>query len=229
MKKGTLMNMILPAAALAAVVAGGGWWFTKSPANEAVTHLNQITLAAAEGEAEVDTSQIADMTIGAEDAPIEIVEYASYTCPHCATFHETVFKKLKENYIDTGKVKFTYREVYFDKYGMWASMIARCEPVKFFGVTDMVYKTQHDWARAGSDAAIADKLRKIGLLAGIDNGALDSCLNDGDKLRALVAWFQENATRDGINATPSFMINGDLVSNMSYADFSAELDKRLAE
>ena len=97
------------------------------------------------------------------DAPVEVVEYASFTCPHCANFHDTVYDQLKANYIDTGKIKFTYREVYFDKYGMWGSMIARCEPTRFFGISDLLYDEQADWARAGSDGAIADALRKIGL------------------------------------------------------------------
>ena len=65
---------------------------------------------------------ITDMVIGSDNAKIDIVEYASYTCPHCATFHTDVYPKLKENYIETGHVRFTYREVYFDKYGLWASM-----------------------------------------------------------------------------------------------------------
>ena len=224
------MNMILPAAALAAIVAGGGWWFTKTPDAGIATQLNQITQAAAEGAAETDPAQIADMSIGSPDAPVEVIEYASYTCPHCATFHTGgVFKQIKENYIDTGKVHFTYREVYFDKYGMWASMIARCDETKFFGITDLIYKGQADWARAGSDAAIADQLRKIGLLAGIDAAQLDSCLNDGDKLRGLVAWYQANATEHGIRSTPSFVIDGETNSNMSYADFAAKLDAALGE
>ncbi|WP_245897799.1 DsbA family protein [Pseudoprimorskyibacter insulae] len=171
---------------------------------------------------------IEDMVLGNPDAAVEVIEYASYTCPHCANFHKTVFKDLKANYIDTGKIKFVYREVYFDKYGMWASMIARCGgPEKFFGITDMIYKTQSDWARAGSDAAIADALRKIGLLAGIEKDELEACLTDGDKLRALVGWYQENAQRDDITSTPSFIVDGKKQSNMNYADFSALLDEAL--
>ena len=84
-----------------------------------------------------------------ENAPVTVVEYASYTCPHCADYHEGPFRKLKSEYIDTGKVRFIYREVYFDRYGLWASMVARCEPAKFFGITDLIYKSQKDWVRAG--------------------------------------------------------------------------------
>ena len=182
----------------------------------------QITPAAAQ-----EAAVVQEMTLGNPDASVQVIEYASYTCPHCATFHQTALKQLKENYIDTGKIGFTYREVYFDKYGMWASMIARCEPEKFFGISDMIYQGQQDWARAGSDAAVADALRKIGLLAGIDKDKLETCLTDADKLRALVGWYQANAEEHGITGTPSFVINGKTYSNMSYADFAAILDEQL--
>ena len=71
-------------------------------------------------EASEEIKPIAEMVQGDENAPIEMIEYASFTCPHCATFHADVYPKLKINYIDKGLVKFIYREVYFDKYGMWA-------------------------------------------------------------------------------------------------------------
>ena len=81
---------------------------------------------------------VTEMVLGEADAPVEIIEYASYTCPHCANFHQSTFKQLKKDYIDTGKVRFVFREVYFDKYGMWASLLARCSgPERFFGVTDL--------------------------------------------------------------------------------------------
>ena len=92
------------------------------------------TLAA---QAETDKPAVTEMILGDVNAPIEIIEYASMTCPHCANFHSDVYPQLKANYIETGKVKFVFREVYFDKYGMWASMIARCAgPDRFFGVID---------------------------------------------------------------------------------------------
>ncbi|MHA6344452.1 DsbA family protein [Roseivivax sp. CAU 1761] len=173
---------------------------------------------------------IVEMVLGAEDAPVEVIEYASYTCPHCRSFHENVFDEVKKNYVDTGKVRFVYREVYFDKYGMWASLIARCGgEEKFFGITDLIYDTQEEWVRAGSDAAIADELRKIGRMAGIDGTELETCLTDGDKLRALVEWYQENAEADEITSTPSFLIAGEKYSNMAYDDFAAILDEKLAE
>ncbi len=221
------MKRMLPVALLAlALIAGGGWLLTQQ--RSAGTGI-ALPGAAAAQDAEVDTSSVIEMYQGKADAPIEVVEYASFTCPHCANFHDTVYDQLKANYIDTGKIKFTYREVYFDKYGMWGSLIARCEPTRFFGIADLLYDEQADWARAGSDGAIADALRKIGLKAGLGQEQLNACLTDGEKLRTLVAWYQENATRDDIQSTPSFLIDGKKYSNMSYADFAAILDEKLGQ
>ena len=118
-------------------------------------------------EASDKINPIKEMVQGDEDAPIEMIEYASFTCLIGATFHANVYPKLKINYIDKGFVKFVYREVYFDKYGVWASMIARCAGQdKFFGMTDQIYRKQSDWAHFESNIAIVTKPRKIGLLAG---------------------------------------------------------------
>jgi len=180
--------------------------------------------------ASAQESEIPDMIQGDADAKVEIIEYASYTCPHCASFHAGLYKDLKKDYIETGKVKFIYREVYFDRFGLWASMIARCAgPDRFFGMTDLIYKEQSLWSRAGDPAAIVVELRKIGLKGGLDNDTLDACLEDADNAQALVAWYQENAERDNIRSTPSFLINGEPYSNMNYADFSAIIDEKLAE
>ena len=187
------------------------------------------TGAQAQDNPEIDTSTITDMVLGAEDAPVTIIEYASYTCPHCATFHEGPFKQLKKDYIDTGKVKFIYREAYFDRYSLWASMVARCAgPEKFFGISDLVFSGQSEWARAGDASSIVDELRKIGRLAGIENDALEACLQDGAKAQTLVAWYQENAEADSVTATPSFIVNGKPVENQAYSDFSAIIDAELA-
>lgn len=173
---------------------------------------------------------IADMMQGSSDAKVEIIEYASYTCPHCASFHAGPYKDLKKDYVDTGKVKFVFREVYFDRFGLWASMIARCAgPDRFFGMTDLLFKEQSLWSRAGDPAGIVAELRKIGLKGGMDEAQLNACLEDADNAQALVAWYQENAERDNVRSTPSFLINGEPYSNMNYADFSAIIKEKLAE
>jgi protein-disulfide isomerase len=170
------------------------------------------------------------MAIGPEDAKVTIVEYASFTCPHCAAFHAQVFKDLKKDYIDTGEVRFEFREVYFDRYGLWASMMARCGgSVRFFGVTDILFSTQQEWAATEDPAAVVQSLMRIGRTAGMDDAALNACMNDGAMAEALVAQYQENATRDGVEGTPTILINGEKHSNMTYADLKAIIDPLLAE
>ncbi|EYD73313.1 DsbA family protein [Limimaricola hongkongensis] len=172
---------------------------------------------------------IVEMVQGAEDAPVTVMEYASFTCPHCRDWHETSYPQLKD-YIDDGRVRFVYREVYFDRPGLWASMIARCGgEAKFFGISDMLYDQQRDWAAGGDPAAIATKLREIGLKAGLEEAQLEACLTDGDKAQELVGWFEQNAKEDGINSTPTFVINGEKHSNMAWADMAEIIDGLIEE
>ena len=212
------------------LAVGLGVWLNQSPQTAALDQEFALPFAAnaQSSDADAEATEIIDMVQGAEDAPITVIEYASFTCPHCARFHSDVYKLLRKNYIDTGKIKFIFREVYFDKYGMWASMIARCSgPDRFFGMTDLILNSQNTWARAGDDLAIVEALRKIGRLSGMEDAALDSCLQDGDKLRALVGWYKENAQRDGIQSTPSFLIDGQPYKNMDYEEFAKILDEKL--
>ncbi|MEM9575479.1 MAG: DsbA family protein [Pseudomonadota bacterium] len=219
-----MSRMMIISAAVAAI--GLGAYLLSTPGSNTVTPADPLGAANAQEAADIDTSSIVDMTLGNPDAPVTVIEYASYTCPHCARFHEGPFKELKAEYIDTGKINFIYREVYFDRYGLWASMIARCAgtPEAFFGMSDLIYAGQSEWSRAGEPAAIVDELRKIGRVAGLDAETMEACLQDADKARTLVAWYQENATEDGIDSTPSFVINGTKYTNMSFAEMAELID-----
>lgn len=215
-----------------AVLGLGGWYMTSNRSTTTVAFPDAPLPGAANAQTttgDVDISLIPDMISGNPDATVEVIEYASFTCPHCATFHTGAYKKLKAEYIDTGKIKFIYREVYFDRFGLWASLIARCGgEEKFFGIADLIYADQEGWSRAGDPAAIVEELRKIGRLAGLDNETLEACLQDGDRAQSLVAWYQENAKADGIDSTPSFVINGKKHSNMSFEDMKVIIDEALA-
>lgn len=172
---------------------------------------------------------VAEMVMGNPDAAVEVIEYASFTCPHCANFHDNQLKLLKANYIDTGKIRFVYREVYFDRPGLWASMIARCPetPEFFFSFAELLYKEQRNWLGSGDPATIVQALRTMAKTVGLDDDMLDACLTDGPKAQALFTWYQENAERDGISSTPSFLIDGTKYSNMAYDEFADLLDRRL--
>jgi protein-disulfide isomerase len=181
-------------------------------------------------EAAPDTSKVIEMTLGAEDAPVTVVEYAMFTCPHCASFHAGPFRELKANYIDTGKVRFIYREVYFNRPSLWAGMVARCAgPERYFAMVDLLFEKQVQWAGAGDPSAIAANLRTLGKTAGLSDAQLDACMTDADTAQALFAVYEENAKRDGVEATPTFLIDGEKYSNMSYDDFAAILDAKLGQ
>lgn len=203
-----------------------------------ITRRHALTLAATGlvapalgplGAARAQEGGVTDITLGDPSAPVKVVEYASYTCPHCATFHETTFSDFKRDYIDTGKVHFTYREVYFDRYGLWASMIARCAgPDRFFGVTELLYQRQGEWARQADPAQVADSLKRIGAQAGLSPEQAEACLQDGETAQRLVSWYEANAERDGVRSTPSFLINGEMTSGaMSLEQIGALIDAEM--
>ncbi|MFK7750968.1 MAG: DsbA family protein [Sedimentitalea sp.] len=222
------MTRVIALLGVVVAIALGGYVLMGPSGSGSIPANPLIGAANAQDAADVDTSSIVEMTLGAEDAPVTLVEYASYTCPHCAAFHNGAFKQLKTDFIDTGKVKFIYREVYFDRYGLWASMIARCAgPEKFFGINDLIYASQSEWARAGGASEVVDALRKIGRLAGLDNDTLEACLQDGEKAQTLVAWYQKNAEADGVESTPSFVLNGTKVRNQNYDSFKALIEAEL--
>ncbi len=185
---------------------------------------------AQEATPEAGAPGIQQFTLGDPNAPIEIVEYASFTCPHCARFHADVWPDLKANYIDTGKVYFIFRPVYFDGPGLWADMLARCpaDNDKFFEISGILFERQPEWSRAETQAGVAEGIISVGLQAGLEEADILACLQDNDTAQALVADFQINAERDQINATPSFMIDGVLTENMSYPAFVQLLEAKLA-
>jgi protein-disulfide isomerase len=171
-----------------------------------------------------------DFSLGSPDAPVKIVEYASFTCPHCAQFHATVFGDLKKEYIDTGKVHFTMREVYFDRYGLWAALVARCGgEMRYFGIHDMLFEKQQEWAASEDPMQVVKNLKTIGLAAGLDDAAMEVCLNDTANAEALIKRFQTNMEADGVQGTPTLFVNGAKHSNMAYADLKAIIEAELAK
>lgn len=172
--------------------------------------------------------QYIEMSIGNPDAEVTVIEYLSFTCPHCASFHTGPFKSIKANYIDTGKINFIFREVYFDRPGLWAGMTARCGGAeKYFGVADMLLKRQSSWSRLESAAEIVQRLHSIGTAGGLERAELDNCLQDEANAKLLVESSLEQRDGDGISSTPSFVINGKRHGNMGYEEFSGILDDLL--
>ena len=226
---GTPMTRLLALCVLAAGLAGlAATLFIRTPAE---TGQGPAMILQADS-AEVDTSIVQEMALGAGDAPVEVIEYASFTCIHCANFHADVFPRIKENYVETGDVRFVYREVYFGRDprpALWPGLVARCgDGDRYFGIVDMVYDRRDEWLSQDSAQGMVGALRRIGRAAGLTDDQLDACFSDGEKAQAMYALSQQNLAEDDIDATPSFVIDGRKYANMSYADFAAILDEKLA-
>jgi len=169
-----------------------------------------------------------DMVKGNSDAKVTIVEYASFTCPYCATFHKEIFPQLKEQYIDTGKVKFIYREVYFDAPGLWGGLLARCvSPEKYFGIVDLLYKKQSKWASGSTEKEILNELFSIGRQVGMEDEQINKCMQNKEKSLKMIDAYLENSKIDKISSTPSLVINGKLLKPNNFDDLAVEIDKIL--
>ena len=175
-------------------------------------------------------SKYIEMSKGNDNAPVVFVEYASLTCPACAAFHSNVYPQLNKEYIETGKVKFIHREIYFDKAGLWAALTARCTNVvnRYFGMLDLLYSEQSIWSRYESSDKIVESLLKISAKSGIEKAKAISCLEDQEKALDLVNEFQIYVERDAIESTPTFIINGKKYTNRSYDELKKIIDKELS-
>jgi protein-disulfide isomerase len=166
-----------------------------------------------------------DMSMGNPKAKIEVIEYASLSCPHCAHFNEAVFPALKAKYIDTGKVRYTLKEMLTEPATVAAAgfLMARCAgPDKYFKVVDEVFRSQPRW-QSGSIKPI---FQEIGAANGLDAAKFDACLTDQAAIDAVTARAQRAADQDGVASTPTLFINGKRVENTPQTP--AELDAAIA-
>ena len=160
---------------------------------------------------------IGDMVLGKADAPVTIIEYASATCPHCARFHTGTFVELKKQYIDTGKVRFIFREFPFDDLAFAAFMLARCAPRdKYFPMLDELFEKQQVWVRNNP----REELFKIAKLAGFTTESFDKCLKNETVAKGIHEIRKLANEKYGVNSTPTFYINGKLLQgNQPLAKF----------
>src|SRR5262245_32885593 len=153
----------------------------------------------------MDAGPLPDQVLGAADAPVTIVEYASMTCPHCAHFHETVFPELKKRYIDTGKVRFIFREFPLDPLAAAGFMLARCAGEgKFFPMVETLFSQQKTWAVQKP----LPPLLAIAKQAGFTQQSFEQCLANQKLLEDIEKTREIASTKFGVNSTPTFFING---------------------
>lgn len=154
----------------------------------------------------VPASATAPRVLGSPDAPVEVVEYASLTCHHCANFHNEVLPQVKKEFIDTGKVRIVYRDFPLDRVGLEAATMARClPPERYFPVLSLLFAKQDDWSHAKDPI---EPLARIGALAGLSRQAYDACRADKALQDSIVQSRYEGEQKHGVDSTPSFVIDG---------------------
>jgi protein-disulfide isomerase len=168
-----------------------------------------------------------DVVLGSEKAPVTIIEYASTTCPHCAHFATTTFPELQKRYIDTGKVRYIYREFPLNQLDAGAFMLARCAGKdKFLPIVETLYATQRVWMVENA----IEPLRNIAKQFGFTEQTFNECLSNQKVLDELVEVRDHAAAKLGVNSTPTFFINGKRLSgDQSIEALAKEIDPYLKE
>jgi protein-disulfide isomerase len=168
-----------------------------------------------------------DMALGPDDAKVTIVEYAAPTCPHCAAFNKDVFPKIKSEFIDTGKVRYVFREFPLNIKDLACAMLTRRiageDSTKYFAVVDIMFRQQDQLVEKTSDT-----LRLIGRQAGLSSQAVEDCLKDQgmqDKISAGQKYAEDVLKVEG---TPTFFINGDeIVGEAAFEEFAKRINSLL--
>jgi protein-disulfide isomerase len=207
-------------AAAAVVAAGGAGYYLWSRPDTAVAQPaagGQVPMAEL-----LTPGPLGDEALGAADAPVTIVEYASMTCPHCSHFHETTFPEMKKKYIDTGKIRFIFREFPLDPLAAAASMLARCAGKdKYFPLIETFFAQQKEWVVQKP----LQPMFAIAKQAGFTQQTFDECLANQQMLNAIEESRTRAATKFNVNSTPTFFINGKIFRGALTPE---ELDKQVA-
>ncbi len=152
---------------------------------------------------------MSDRSLGRDDAPVTVIEFASLACSHCAQFHNNVFKDLKKKYIDTGKVRFIYRDFPTSppQVSIGAAMIARCAPAtRYFGMLEIFYHDQSGWF---SSRNLLQALTASARKGGVSSETVQECLRQEPLLKSITEKAEEWSQKFGVRGTPSFVINGE--------------------
>jgi len=171
-----------------------------------------------------------DMSMGNEKAAVTVIEYASMTCPHCAHFQETTFPELKKRYIDTGKIRYIFREFPLDNLAAAASMLARCagetDKNKYFALIDTLFHQQQTWAVEKP----LPPLLALAKQAGFTEQSFNACLSNQKVLDGIEAVRRRAIDKFKVASTPTFFINGNSYSGaMSIDEMAKIIDPLLAK
>ena len=214
-------RQMLAATAIVALAGGAG------------TLLSRLTRPAAADTPEIDQTELAkagpdgDIVLGSAKAPVTVIEYASMTCPHCAHFSATTFPEFEKRYIDTGKVRFIFREFPLDPLAAAGFMLARCAGNdKFMPIVETLFAKQSEWIVQQP----IEPLRTIAKQFGFTQESFDQCLANQKVLDGIQDVRDRAASKLGVNSTPTFFVNGKkLVGDQSIEALAKEIDPYLKE
>lgn len=181
---------------LAGIICIAGSWSRPVHAQGTVIPMDQLMAPEA----------LPDVPQGKADAPVTFIEYASMTCTHCGRFHAMTYPTLISKYVDAGKVRFILREFPLDPLATAAFMLARCSgPDRRNAVVDLLFDHQKDWAFTDKPlAALASLLKQTGMA----QDKFDTCINDQGLYDKIEQVKDRAAEKFGVDATPTFFING---------------------
>lgn len=194
----------------------------------AATAALALIVSAFEGDAwaQTDAPAVSEKVLGEPDAPVTIIEYSSLTCPHCAAFHAETLPALKERFIDTGQAKLVYRDFPLDQNALNAAVIAHCAgPERYFAFLEAMFSSQARWARSADPK---ESLIQLATLGGLSREKAEACLADDAMLDAVLQSRLDGQEQYEISSTPSFIIDGELVSgNRSVDEFATVIEAAL--
>lgn len=175
-----------------------------------------------------------DMAQGSVDAPVTVIEFASMTCSHCAHFHKETYPLLKRDFVDTGKIRFIFREFPLDSYAVDASILARCTgAANYFKVVGKLFEEQLQWMPAPGEVTEVSRKATQGRLAdygedfGVDEKKYQACLNNKPLKDRLANRMDEARNRYQVNGTPAIVVNGKLTSSPSYAEVARAINEAM--
>lgn len=224
-------RLLIIAVVVVIVVAAGSFYIFHAPnggsSTEPVTSASNTTAPAAAPTAEKPAmpqstgtpkpvenlpplqAGLTEMSLGSPTAPVTMVEYASLTCPHCREFDVDRLPELKKKYIDTGLLRFIFRDYPLDGYALRAAMIARCSgPDHYFDYINAYFEQQSSWVQGDP----LEGLKRVARFSGMTSDEIDKCLSDKDLSQAIVAGMQDAQKDLGVNSTPTFLFEGSTFS-----------------
>ena len=218
-------NLLLIVGAAVIVAAAGIYYYVSQPETSAIPTSGSGGETVSADDLMV-AGPLGERALGDPAAKVTVVEYASMTCSHCAAFHEETFTPFKEKYVDTGKVRFIFREFPLDALATSAFMLARCMPEdRYFPVVDILFRQQQNWAFVDDPATALFNVVKQ---AGFTQESFRACLTNQQILDGVNSVKDRGSNEFGVTSTPTFFINGKKMSGaLSLEDMDKEIEPLL--